>query len=241
MIKQRSERKTNHFLGSRAFIVLFIVLCMIGVAWTIRPAAGVQTVDATAIAKQNVAPGGTVSTEKNQVFERNRLNARDSSESVAAFMKVYKVLMSPRCVNCHPAGDVPLQGEDSHLHTMLPQRGTDGKGMYAMKCTNCHLSTTAAGLNMPPGAPDWHLPPANMKMVFQGKTPHQLAKQLVDRKQNGNKSREQLIEHATDELVLVAWNPGEGRALPPISHEEFKAAWETWLKNGAFAPGPKVK
>jgi hypothetical protein len=31
--------------------------------------------------------------------------------------------MSPRCMNCHPAGDVPLQGDDSHIHTMLPQRG----------------------------------------------------------------------------------------------------------------------
>src|SRR6266545_4787669 len=48
---------------------------------------------------------------------------KDSVESVKAFMDVYKVLMSPRCMNCHPSGDVPLQGDDSHLHTMLPQRG----------------------------------------------------------------------------------------------------------------------
>jgi hypothetical protein len=80
-----------------------------------------------------------------------------------------------------------------------------------------------------------------MKMVFEGRTPHQLAKQLVDRKQNGNKSREQLLEHASDALVLVAWNPGEGRTLPPMSHEEFKEAWETWLKKGAYAPSPGAK
>ncbi|HEU4859621.1 MAG TPA: hypothetical protein VFT15_07285, partial [Chitinophagaceae bacterium] len=47
---------------------------------------------------------------------------KDSVESVKAFMDVYRVLMSPRCVNCHPAGDVPLQGDDSHLHLMAPQR-----------------------------------------------------------------------------------------------------------------------
>ena len=47
----------------------------------------------------------------------------DSIESVKAFMDVYKVLMSPRCMNCHPSGDVPLQGDDSQLHTSLPQRG----------------------------------------------------------------------------------------------------------------------
>ena len=37
-------------------------------------------------------------------------------------------------MNCHPSGDIPLQGDDSHLHTMLPKRGKDGKGLYAMKC-----------------------------------------------------------------------------------------------------------
>src|SRR6188508_679699 len=51
---------------------------------------------------------------------------KDSLESVQAFMKVYDVLMHPRCMNCHPKGDVPLQGDDSHLHTMLPRRGKNG-------------------------------------------------------------------------------------------------------------------
>src|SRR4249919_2013113 len=54
--------------------------------------------------------------------------------SQEAFLDVYKVLMSPRCMNCHPAGDIPLQGDDSHQHTMNVQRGVDGKGMYALKC-----------------------------------------------------------------------------------------------------------
>src|SRR6187401_1558872 len=105
---------------------------------------------------------------------------KDSMESVKAFMDVYKVLMSPRCMNCHPSGDVPLQGDDSHIHNMLPQRGKDGKGIYAMKCMNCHQPTNLEGLNKPPGHPNWHLPPANMKLVFEGRTPGQLAKQLVN-------------------------------------------------------------
>lgn len=160
----------------------------------------------------------------------------DSTESVLAFMEVYKVLMSPRCMNCHPAGDVPLQGDDSHLHTMFPKRGIEGKGVTAMKCMNCHQPTNSPGLNTPPGNPNWHLPPANMKMVFEGKTPNQLAKQLIDRKQNGNKSIEKLIEHASDDLVMWGWEPGEGRTLPPLSHEEFKKQWTTWLTKGAQAP-----
>jgi hypothetical protein len=164
---------------------------------------------------------------------------KDSIESVKAFMTAYDVLMSPRCMNCHPSGDVPLQGDDSHLHTMLPQRGNDGKGIYAMKCSNCHQPENTEGLNSPPGNPDWHLPPANMKMVFQGKSAAQLARQLVNPKTNGNKTLKQLIDHADDGLVKAGWNPGEGRITPPMSHEAFKKAWVTWIEKGAFAPKEK--
>jgi hypothetical protein len=174
----------------------------------------------------------TISVAKNEIINK------DSVESVKAFMDVYKVLMSPRCMNCHPSGDVPLQGDDSHLHTMLPQRGKDGKGINAMKCGNCHQPTNLAGLNMPPGNPDWHLPPANMKMVFEGRTPNQLAKQLVNPKTNGNKTLQKLIEHADDGLVKAGWDPGEGRTVPPLSHEEFKKVWITWIRAGAYAPRP---
>lgn len=89
-----------------------------------------------------------------------------------------------------------------------------------MKCSNCHQPTNTPGLHTPPGNPEWHLPPANMKMVFQGKTPNQLAKQLVDLKQNGNKTIAMLIEHASDTLVLAGWNPGEGRT-PDLSGAKF--------------------
>jgi hypothetical protein len=175
---------------------------------------------------------GTGSTKKETL-------EKDSVESVRAFMDVYKVLMSPRCMNCHPSGDVPLQGDDSHLHTMLPRRGKDGKGVYAMKCSNCHQPTKLEGLHTPPGHPDWHLPPATMKMVFQGKTAEQLAKQIVNPKTNGNKNLKQLIEHADDGLVKVGWAMGEGRATPPLSHEEFKKAWIRWIEKGAYAPKAK--
>jgi mono/diheme cytochrome c family protein len=166
---------------------------------------------------------------------KNVFNA-DSVESVKAFMQVYGVLMSARCMNCHPSGDVPLQGDDSHLHTMLPKRGKDGKGLYAMKCTNCHQPENTQGIHTPPGNPEWHMPPADMKMVFQGRTPNQLAKQLIDPKRNGNTDRAKLIEHADDDLVVAGWNPGEGRTLPPMSHADFKKAWITWLTKGAYAP-----
>ena len=178
---------------------------------------------------------GSTDESTNRIDHRETIN-NDSLESVTAFMDVYKVLMSPRCMNCHPSGDVPLQGDDNHVHTMLPRRGKDGKGVYAMKCSNCHQPTNLEGLGKPPGNPNWHLPPANMKMVFQGRTAYQLAKQLVNPKTNGNKNLQQLIEHADDGLVTAGWNPGEGRTVPPLSHEEFKKAWITWIEKGAYAP-----
>ena len=175
----------------------------------------------------------TVSNVKKQAINK------DSVKSVKAFMEAYKVLMSPRCMNCHPSGDVPLQGDDSQLHNGLPKRAKDGKGLYAMKCSNCHQSTNQEGLNKPPGHPNWRLPSADMKMIFQGRTPNELAKQLVDPKTNGNKSLQQLIKHADDSLLKAGWNPGEGRTLPPLTHEEFKKAWITWIENGAYAPKAK--
>lgn len=164
---------------------------------------------------------------------------KDSIASVTAFKQVYRVLMSPRCMNCHPSGDVPLQGDDSHLHTMFPTRGAEGKGVTAMKCANCHQDKNTPGLHTPPGNPNWHLPPADMKMVFQGRSPYELAKQLVDSTQNGHKNMKQLLEHADDGLVLAGWNPGDGRTLPPITHAQFKKAWTSWINNGAFAPNDK--
>jgi len=165
-----------------------------------------------------------------------RDTGKDSIASVSAFGEVYKVLMSPRCMNCHPAGDVPLQGDDSHLHQMLPRRGKDGKGVTAMKCSNCHQPTNTPGLNTPPGNPKWALPPADMKMVFEGKTERELAIQIMDIKKNGHKTKEKLIEHARDTLVKAGWNMGEGRKPPPLSYDEFVTVWDAWINTGGYAP-----
>jgi hypothetical protein len=162
--------------------------------------------------------------------------ASDKIVSRHAFLQVYKVFMSPRCMNCHPAGDVPLQGNDNHLHPQGVKRGGDGKGVYALKCANCHQSQNTPGLNMPPGVPDWHLPPADMRMVFQGKTAHELALQIKDPKLNGGKSPHDLIEHMKTDLVKWAWKPGDGRTTPPLSYTEFYDQFKLWIDKGAAAP-----
>ena len=157
--------------------------------------------------------------------------------SRAAFLEAYKVFMHPRCMNCHPSGDVPLQSDDSHLHAQNVKRGPDGKGLYALKCANCHQDANLPGENMPPGNPNWHLPKPEMPLVFQGKSPAELARQLKDPKQNGGKTLEQLVEHVTnDKLVLWGWEPGDGRTKPPLSHDEFAKKFREWVEKGAASP-----
>ena len=75
-----------------------------------------------------------------------------------------------------------------------------------------------------------------MKMIFQGKTPRQLAMQIMNYNQNGHKNKEQLLEHARDTLVKAGWNMGEGRVPPPMAYEAFVAAWDKWINNGGYAP-----
>jgi hypothetical protein len=169
--------------------------------------------------------------------DRSSIN-KDSVESAKAFLEVYKVLMSPRCMNCHPAGDQPLNGDDSHAHAMNVQRGMDGKGLYALKCSNCHQPENIQGIHTPPGNPKWQLPPSDMKMVFQGKTAQQLAMQIMDYKQNGHKDKKQLLEHARDTLVKAAWHMGGDRTPPPLSYKDFLKVWDTWINKGGYAPKP---
>jgi len=157
-------------------------------------------------------------------------------ESKDAFIEAYRVFMSPRCMNCHPSGDIPLQGDDSHLHSQGVKRGPDGKGLYAMKCKNCHQDNNTSGDHMPPGHASWHLPPANLKMVFQGKSPHELALHFKDNKFTGFKNfAKDLLHHVEVEpLVLHSWTYG---TPPPLSHKEFVAKIKEWIEKGAAIPG----
>ena len=84
----------------------------------------------------------------------NISSPQNEPASRAAFLAAYPVFMHPRCMNCHPAGDAPLQGEDSHPHLQNVKRGPDGKGLYALKCGNCHQNQNLAGEGMPPDIPN---------------------------------------------------------------------------------------
>lgn len=161
----------------------------------------------------------------------------ESSGAIAAWQIVYGVLQHPRCANCHPADDIPLQGDDGHPHAQNVQRGPDGQGLYAMRCSACHQTQNLPGEHLPPGAPGWHLPRPEMPLVFVGRSSGNLCRQLRDPKQNGGKTPEQLYEHmAHDELVGWGWNPGPGRTPVATPRDELARAMRAWIDGGCDCP-----
>jgi hypothetical protein len=163
-------------------------------------------------------------------------SARNDLIAAQAFESIVPVLRHPRCMNCHSTGDFPRQGDDNHPHIMDIRRGPDGHGANAVKCSTCHQDHNLIGLHMPPGAPDWALPPPEMPMIWEGLTDHQLCELFKDPAQNGHRSVAQIVEHMHTPLVLWAWAPGEGRTPIPTSQTNFLASVEQWAANGAACP-----
>src|SRR2546425_5689476 len=84
------------------------------------------------------------------------------ADGLAAWQKVYSVLTSPRCINCHTATNYPQQGDDRHRHFANVVRGPAGKGVPALQCVTCHQEANADSTGVP-GAHNWYLAPLSMK------------------------------------------------------------------------------
>ena len=155
-------------------------------------------------------------------------------DGLRAFAVVYRVLESPRCKNCHPAGDRPLQTDAGVPHAQNVSRRSLANGLT---CATCHRDKNGARPGQPPGAPHWGLPPADMPMIFEGRSPHALCLQLEDPAQTKGRDVPALIDHvAHDELVGWGWAPGPGRTPVPVSREDTVAAMRTWYAAGAPCP-----
>jgi hypothetical protein len=160
--------------------------------------------------------------------------ADDKQRSLALFQEVGKVITHARCMNCHPAGDRPFQGDDGHPHMPLVVRGVDNFGAIGMRCTTCHgpANFDPGGV---PGNPVWHLAP--IEMAWVGKSLGQICEQIKDPNRNGGKSMDELLHHmAEDSLVGWGWNPGVGREPAPGTQKEFGALFKAWIDTGAVCP-----
>ncbi len=156
-----------------------------------------------------------------------------ATRSRALFGVIARVLVHPRCINCHPNGDVP------HQRVMEPHdppvvRGPADNGVVGMECTSCHQDRNQV-LTRVPGAPKWHLAP--IEMAWVGKSVSYICNQIKDPKRNGGKTLAQLVEHnGHDELVAWGWAPGADREPAPGTQAQFGALTAAWVDTGAECP-----
>lgn len=167
--------------------------------------------------------------------------ADEAERSVAIFEETGKVLQNPRCVNCHPVGNSPLQGMEMVTHQPPVVRGDANFGAPAMTCNTCHGPENARvvaqteDVRSIPGNPNWHLAP--VEMAWEGKSLAEICVQIKDPERNGGKTLAELVEHmAEDDLVGWGWAPGEGREPVPGTQEQFGALYQAWADTGAHCP-----
>ena len=155
------------------------------------------------------------------------------ARSRALFTEAAKVIMNPRCMNCHPATDRPTQGNDMHAHSPPVAHG-------AGSCQTCHTDRNftlmeRASYQSIPGHPRWDVAP--IEMAWQGKSAGEICRQIKDPQRNGGRSLELLHDHlAKDDLIAWAWHPGAGRDPVPGTQERLGELVRAWIDSGAACP-----
>jgi len=163
-----------------------------------------------------------------------------NQDALAAFETVRSVLQHPRCQNCHPRSDTPLQGDDGHPHLQNVQRGADGRGMVGERCTTCH------GPANPPDSYGSHTPPG---ILTAGACPSRTsawyssvslrarcASRSRIRRTTAARTWPRCAPISTTRWSVWAWSPGFGRAPVPVSRQAFLDAWTAWASAGAPCP-----
>lgn len=211
--------------NSRFFIRRSFALLIFTVAWMVLTAGA--AIDLRDYQKPNV--------------QSNR------ADGLAAWEKVYSVLISPRCLNCHTATNYPQQADDRHRHFANVIRGPEGWGVPGLNCVSCHQERNADSTGVP-GGENWHLAPLSMQWQDandKALSSAAVCRAVTDRSRNENMDGPALLKHHQEAaLVLWAWNPGRrpdgsARSLPPLTHAEFVAATQTWVAAGTPCPQGK--
>jgi hypothetical protein len=167
--------------------------------------------------------------------------AEPAARSAAIFLEASKVINHPRCLNCHPSGRVPTQGDKLVPHAPYINAAESGVGQPGLSCAGCHQSrnvtvgTQGSTFRSIPGHAPWALAPASM--AWQNRSVTEICKQLKDPARNGGKSLAQITEHMhKDALVGWAWHPGEGRTPAPGTQDQFGQLIIAWAALGAACP-----
>jgi hypothetical protein len=164
--------------------------------------------------------------------------ADKAERSRAMFGEIGKLLTHPRCMNCHPAGDHPLQGDDEHEH--MPPVWRSESGHFETNCAGCHTEHNvtlheAASYKSIPGNPRWAIAP--LAMAWQDKSLGDICRQLKDVNRNGGRDLAALQDHiAKDDIVAHGWDPGEGRVPAPGSQQAAGQLVQAWIDSGAECP-----
>lgn len=189
-----------------------------------------------AITGYSVVPNGSNGKGEDASAPDKHSGTPAPNESLEAFNTMMKVLTHPRCVNCHPSDNVPKQGDDSHPHRFDITRAN---AVGATNCNTCHQASNNDFSGVP-GAPDWALAPHAMR--WEGLSAVEIARSMMNRETNGNRSAEDIMHHLTEhELVLWAWEPGVDangtpREAPPVPKDEYIKAVKKWIDLGAIIP-----
>src|SRR5436305_4727132 len=206
-----------------------LIFGAVGAALTVT-AAFSQIQNTTTLNPKDLRPVSSFSSISDQA-ERSR----------ALFNEIAKVVTHPRCMNCHPAGEHPLQGADHHEHMPPAYRGEGGVGIAGLSCSACHteknftLVGTGATYKSIPGHPRWGLAP--LEMAWEGKSLSQICQQIKDQNRNGGRTLAQLhAPLAHDDRVARGSPAGEGREPAPGTQAQLGELTQAWIETGAVCP-----
>ena len=143
-------------------------------------------------------------------------------------------------MNCHPAGEHPLQGAEQRPHMPPVWRSRPAVADPGTNCAGCHTDSNytlheGAKYHSIPGHPRWEVAP--LSMAWEGKSLREICIQLKDKDRNGGRDLALLHEHiAKDDLVAWGWQPGQGREPAPGSQELAGRLVQAWIDSGAECP-----
>ena len=160
--------------------------------------------------------------------------ANEKQRSLALFGEAGKVITSPRCMNCHPAGDRPAQGDDRHPHLPLVVRGVDGFGAIGMRCTTCH-----GPANFDPAQLPGHPNGTSRRSRWRGSASRWARSASRSRTPSATAASRWMISFTTWPKIRLygwGWHPGAGRTPAPGTQAEFGALIKAWVDTGAVCP-----